>query len=156
MKLCDIIITDAMQPQMVATSRNEAIGELVEKLVDTGAVGSEISAKVIKAVVTRENKATTGIGKGVAIPHASLDCVDKPIATIGLSTDGIDFNSLDNKPVYAVVLLVSNKDKPEEHLDAMEALFSRIKDDRFRKLLFQSRSTDALIDLIEEADTDEK
>ena len=153
MKLSEIIVKKALVPELRATSRDEAIKELVKRLAETRAIDKNAEAEIAKAIIERENNATTGIGKGVALPHVSLKNIKKLVATIGLSSKGIDFKSLDNQPVHAVVLLVSCKEKPDEHLHAMETIFSAIQEERFRKFLFQAKSTEALVDLVAETST---
>ncbi len=152
MKLSDIIIGDAIVPSLANTTRDAVIEELVESLAAAGAVSKQKVKEIIKAVLAREAQATTGIGKGVALPHAKLKGVKKPIATIGCSSKGIDFASLDSKPVYSVILLLSSPDNPDEHLQAMETIFKHVQRDIFRKFLRQSESREAVIDLIKEAD----
>jgi mannitol/fructose-specific phosphotransferase system IIA component (Ntr-type) len=152
MKLSDIIIGDAIVPELKAHMRDEVIAELVEAMADAGAVSKQKVKEVTKAILAREAQATTGIGKGVALPHAKLKGVKKPIATIGCSAEGIDFASLDSKPVYSVILLLSSPDNPDEHLQAMETIFKHVQRDIFRKFLRQSETREAIVDLIHEAD----
>ncbi|MDP6047289.1 MAG: PTS sugar transporter subunit IIA [Phycisphaerae bacterium] len=152
MKLSDIIVTDAIIPELNATTRDEAIEELVSSLADSGAIAKAKIKPVIEAIKAREAQATTGIGKGVSLPHAKLKGIKKPTATIGRSSAGIDFSSLDSKPVYSVILLLSSFDSPDEHLQAMETIFKHVQRDIFRKFLRQSETKDAIIDLIHEAD----
>jgi mannitol/fructose-specific phosphotransferase system IIA component (Ntr-type) len=75
------------------------------------------------------------------------------VAAIGVSQKGVDFNALDKAPVYSVVLLISPKDKPDEHLQAMENIFSNLQKDNFRRFLRQSATAEAIKDLLHEADT---
>ncbi len=152
MKLSDIMVSEAVIPELKATSRNEAIQELIRSLADAEALTPEQAREAEKAVLAREGQATTGIGKGVALPHAKLKGIDMPIGTIGRSSDGIDFSALDSKPVYSVILLLSNPDNPDEHLQAMEAVFKHVQRDMFRKFLRQSETREAIMDLIREAD----
>ncbi|MDY6913724.1 MAG: PTS sugar transporter subunit IIA [Planctomycetota bacterium] len=152
MKLTDIMVADAIVPQLKAKTRNEAIEELVEALASAGAVARKNVAAVVKAVIARESQATTGIGKGVALPHAKLKGLKRPVGTIGRSAEGVDFAALDSKPVYSVILLLSNPDGPDEHLQAMEAIFKNVQRDIFRKFLRQSETKQDLIELIQEAD----
>lgn len=152
MRLADIMVDQAIVPQLKATTRDEAIKELVEALAAAGAVAKKNVDEIVKAVINRETQATTGIGKGVALPHRKIDCVKKPVGTIGRSSDGIDFGALDSKPVYSVILLLSNPDDPDEHLRAMETIFKHVQRDIFRKFLRQSETSEAIIELIAEAD----
>jgi len=152
MKLSDIMVFDAIVPQLKATTKDEAIAELVEALAAAGAVPKSSVAEITKVVLNRESQATTGIGKGVALPHAKRKGVKKPIGTIGLSPGGIDFAALDSKPVYSVILLLSSPDNPDEHLQAMEIIFKHVQRDIFRKFLRQSTTKEAVVSLIKEAD----
>jgi mannitol/fructose-specific phosphotransferase system IIA component (Ntr-type) len=152
MKLSDIMVTEALVPELTATTRDEAIAELVDALVAAGALPKADGDAVAKAVLAREAQATTGIGKGVALPHAKLKGIRKPIGAIGRSAEGIDFNALDSKPVYSVILLLSCPDDPDAHLQAMETIFRHVQRDIFRKFLRQSETVEAIADLIQEAD----
>ena len=152
MKLSDIIVNEAILPELKATTRNEAITELIEALAAAGGIPRKSVPDVTKAVLARESQATTGIGRGVALPHAKLKGIPKPVGTIGRSSGGIDFSALDSKPVYSVILLLSNPDNPDEHLQAMEVIFKHVQRDMFRKFLRQSETAEAIIDLVQEAD----
>jgi len=152
MKLADIMVYQAIIPRLQATTRDGVIAELVESLADAGAIAKKNTSEIVKAVIARENQATTGIGKGVALPHRKLKQVKSPVGTIGLSSEGIDFGALDAKPVYTVILLLSNPDDPDGHLQAMETIFKHVQRDMFRKFLRQSETREAIIDLIVEAD----
>ena len=152
MKLSDIIVLDALIPELKATSRDDAIRELIDSLGAADAIDRKSLADVTKSVLKRESQATTGIGKGVALPHAKIKALKQPIATIGRSAAGIDFSALDSKPVYSVILLLSSPDNPDEHLQAMETIFKHVQRDIFRKFLRQSETKEAIVDLIQEAD----
>jgi mannitol/fructose-specific phosphotransferase system IIA component (Ntr-type) len=152
MKLSDIMVKDAIIPELKAKTRDEAISELIEALAAAGAIVKKSVPEVTKAVLAREAQATTGIGKGVALPHAKLKGVKKPVGTIGRSSEGIDFQALDAKPVYSVILLLSSPDNPDEHLQAMEAVFKHVQRDLFRKFLRQSETRESIVELIQEAD----
>lgn len=152
MKLLDIMVCDAIVPELQARTRDEAIEELIQALASAGAISTRSLPEITKAVLAREAQATTGIGKGVALPHAKLKGIKKPIGTIGRSIEGIDFAALDSRSVYSVILLLSSPDNPDEHLQAMETIFKHVQRDIFRKFLRQSRTQQAIVELIKEAD----
>jgi mannitol/fructose-specific phosphotransferase system IIA component (Ntr-type) len=152
MKLSDIMVTEAIVPELAARDKQQAVQELVESLAEAGAITRKNVATVTQAVLDREEQATTGIGKGIALPHAKLSGIKKPIGTIGRSSEGLDFNALDAKPVFSVILLLSSPDNPDEHLQAMETIFKHVQRDIFRKFLRQSQTQQAIIELIQEAD----
>ena len=152
MKLSDIIVSEAIIPELKADNRDDAIRELIESLAAAGAISEKIVAEVVQNVLAREAQATTGIGKGVALPHNKIKGIRKPIGTIGRSSEGIDFSALDSKPVYTVILLLSSPDHPDEHLEAMETIFKHVQRDIFRKFLRQSETREAIAELMDEAD----
>ncbi len=152
MKLSDIIITDALIADLEDATRDEAIEKLVGSLADAGAISKRSVKDTIAAVLAREKQATTGIGKGVALPHAKIPSAKKVVGAIGRSAAGIDFNALDSKPVHVVILLLSNPNNPDEHLQAMETIFKHVQRDIFRRFLRQSETTEAIAELIEEAE----
>ena len=152
MKLSDIIVADAIIPELKATDRNGAIEEAILSLAAAGVIPKSRTKDIIAAVLEREEQATTGIGKGVALPHAKLKCVKEVVGTIARSAQGIDFSALDSKPVYSMILLLSSPDNPDEHLQAMEAIFKHVQRDMFRKFLRQSTTRDEVVTLIHEAD----
>ena len=152
MKLADIIVCDAIIPELKTKKRSEVIEELIESLSQAGAIPKKLVPEAKRAVVAREQQATTGIGRGIALPHAKVKGIRKPVGTIGRSSEGIDFAALDSKPVFSVILLLSSPDGPDEHLQAMEVIFKHIQRDMFRKFLRQGETKEAIVDLVHEAD----
>jgi mannitol/fructose-specific phosphotransferase system IIA component (Ntr-type) len=152
MKFEDFVSTDAIITELTSTDRDGVIAELVAALDKAGCLGQDNCDKIIKAVIKRENEASTGMGKGVAIPHVKHSAVNEVIATIGKSTAGIDFSSLDKQPVYSVILLISPAAHPDKHLQAMEKIFKCIQQEKFRKFLGQASSVKEISVLLQEAD----
>lgn len=152
MKLNDFVVTDAIIPVLQAESRDDAITEMVDALIEAKAIPKGLRAEVIKLVLERENHGSTGFGKGVAVPHVKHDKIKKVTAVVAVSQAGVDFNALDNGPVYSMFLVASPKDKPDEHLQAMENLFVHLQNEKFRKFMRQAETKDAIIDLLAEAD----
>lgn len=156
MKLADIICFDAVIAQLSSTKRNQVIEELVGSLSDHKKISAEGAKTLSKAVIKRENEASTGIGKGVAVPHVKHDSIKKPIAVVGCSQEGIDFASLDKQPVYSVFLLLSPVSDPDKHLEVMETIFKNLQKDDFRKFLRQAQTGEEIIEAIKDADEDSR
>ncbi|MHB1157575.1 MAG: PTS sugar transporter subunit IIA [Phycisphaerales bacterium] len=152
MKLSDFIVSKALVPQLSSNERDQVINELVNALIDAGAVDASLRDDITKYITDREKKGSTGFGKGVAVPHVKHKKIKKMVATIGVSANGVDFNALDKAPVYSVVLLLSPEDKPDEHLQAMENIFRNLQNDTFRKFLRQAATRKEIVELISEAD----
>jgi mannitol/fructose-specific phosphotransferase system IIA component (Ntr-type) len=152
MNLMDFVIPQATIPDLQATDRNGIIRELVGALASAGAMEQDDAQTVARAVIQRENKGSTGFGKGVAVPHVKHAKVIRIMAAIGRSAQGVDFAALDRAPVYTVVLLLSPVGDPDGHLQAMENIFRHLQRDKFRRFLRQSETAEDIIDLIQEAD----
>ncbi|MBW8017211.1 MAG: PTS sugar transporter subunit IIA [Planctomycetes bacterium] len=148
MKFADFICFDAVIAQLEANDRDGAIAELVSALDKTGNLGKAKCQDIVDAVVKRENEASTGIGKGVAVPHVKHDDIKKVVAVVGLSRDGIDFSSLDKQPAYTIILLASPASDPDKHLQAMEKIFRNLQKDDFRKFLRQAMSVEQIKEAI--------
>jgi nitrogen PTS system EIIA component len=153
MKFADFVCFDALVPNLKATNREGVIAELVEALAKAKVLSSAAGKEVTQAVIKRENEASTGLGKGVAVPHVKHKSVKKVTATVGRSSVGVDFNSLDKQPVYSVILIVSPLDNAESHLQVMEKVFMHLQHENFRKFLRQSQTAEQIKDLLKEADS---
>jgi len=153
MKLCDLVVSQAIIPQLQQTQRDLVLQELVDQLITAGAAPKSLRDELIQMLIDREKCGSTGFGKGVAVPHAKHSKIPKIAAAIGISPNGLDFNALDKQPVYSVVLLISPEDHPDEHLQAMENIFSNLQKDQFRRFLRQATTAEEVIDLLHEADT---
>ncbi len=152
MKLTSLVPEGAVNPGLKSVERDDAITELVDLLIVCGAAGPGLRGELIKSVLDREKRGSTGFGRGVAVPHVKHKSVKRMTAAVGLSQRGIEFNALDRQPVYSVFLLLSPEDRPEEHLQAMEVIFKNLSKDTFRRLLRQSQTPDEVRALLEEAD----
>lgn len=152
MKLLDIVVKDAIIPQLAATQRDDAITEIVDRLVSAGALSQELRDEFIKAVIKREKRGSTGFGHGVAVPHVKHSAINEMAVAIAISPSGVEFNALDKQPVYCIFLLLSPEDKPEDHLDAMEAIFGNLSQETFRRFLRQATTVEDVLTLLEETD----
>ena len=152
MKLREFIVAEAVVPELKATERDGVIRELVGSLSAAGALPADAVDEVVAALIKREQNGSTGFGKGVAVPHVKHAKVKKMAGTIGRSANGVDFAALDHQPVYSVVLLLSPENQPQQHLQAMNIVFSNLQKDMFRRFLRQSATREAITDLLDEAD----
>ncbi|GIW75793.1 MAG: PTS fructose transporter subunit IIA [Phycisphaerae bacterium] len=152
MKLREFIVTEAIIANLQATTRDAALRELVSSLCDVGAVDVSSCDDIVTSLIKREKNGSTGFGKGVAVPHVKHPSVKKMVATVGRSVQGIDFAALDSQPVYSIFLLLSPENQPQQHLQAMNIIFSNLQKDMFRKFLRQSDTRQKIVELLDEAD----
>jgi len=152
MKLKEFIVSEAIVPQITATDRNSALRELATALANAGALPLAAVDEVVDALIKREQNGSTGFGKGVAVPHVKHPKVKLIAGTIGRSAAGIDFAALDHQPVFTIFLLLSPENQPQQHLQAMNIVFSNLQKNIFRRFLRQSSTREAIVDLLDEAD----
>jgi len=152
MKLREFIVTEAIVPELAATDRDGVVRELVTSLARAGALPEDAVDEVVAAVIKREQNGSTGFGKGVAVPHVKHPKVRKMSGTVGRSASGIDFAALDHQPVYSISLLLSPENQPQQHLQAMNIVFSNLQKDMFRRYLRQAETREGIVDLLDEAD----
>lgn len=109
-------------PELRATNRWEAIAELVDALVRVGRLASDKRDSIVAAVTQREKSMSTGIGRGVAIPHAETEVVSEFVGATGHSRKGIDFEAVDGQPVNRVMLFLVPKGQFQKHVHALAAI----------------------------------
>lgn len=153
MKLGELIQPGSIIAELKSTDRAGAVRDLVQLLSDAKLINQKSVDSVVKSIIARERtRGTTGFGKGVAAPHAKVEGLHRAVAAIGRTSRGIDFASLDGEPVYAVFLILSPADRPEEHLRAMDLVFRHLQQEKFRRFLRQSDNAEKIHDLLKEAD----
>lgn len=153
MKFSDFVVREAIVTDLDPdASKEEIIRRLCEALCEAGALSREHLDDIVRALIKREELGTTGIGMGVAVPHTKHPSVDKLVATVGISPEGVDFDALDGEKVHALFLLVSPTDLPGDHLRALEYITRQLHNPTFARFLKQAKTPDDVWVLLEEAD----
>lgn len=152
MKFSDFVATEAIRSHVHADSKEGVIREMAQSLVDAGKIAAGDLEGIVKAIMKREDLGSTGIGRGVAVPHTKHPSVTKLVGTVAVSQEGIDFQSLDGEPVQLFFLLVSPPDRPGDHLRALENISRQLRDDSFCNLLKAAKEPREIRQLLEEAD----
>jgi PTS system nitrogen regulatory IIA component len=155
MKFADFIKVGSIKADLASEEKQDVIRELVESLSRSGAFAAEQVEGIVAAIMKREDLGSTGIGRGVAVPHTKHGSVEKLVGTVGLSVEGVDFNSLDGDKVHLLFLLVSPPDRPGDHLRALENISRQLRDDTFCRFLKQARTAQEIQQLLEEADNNQ-
>lgn len=155
MKFADFICVNAIKPELASYDKEAVVTELVESLVSAGEIKPDDKDDIIAAVMKREELGSTGIGRGVAVPHTKHPSVEKLVGTVGVSVDGVDFNSLDGEKVQLFFLLISPPERPGDHLRALENISRQLRDDTFCRFLKQSKTVEDINQLLEEADNNQ-
>ena len=151
MTLGNLLSADSILPEMQATERYAAIAELVGLLVQHGQIAEADRDTVLSALRAREETMSTGIGFGIAIPHASSDRVTKVVAAFGRSSKGIEFEALDNAMVRFVVLFVVPKDQFQTHLRTLAAIAKFLNDRNTRERLGTAATAAEILQIFEKS-----
>ena len=152
MKTMDFLSKKAIITDLKSTKKEDILRELVDALIAAGDVEKRFRNKLIDALMARETLGSTAIGQGVGIPHAKSDSVKKLVAAFGLSSKGVDFDSLDGEPVYIFFLLFAPADSAGPHLKALARVSRLLKDKYFRDSLRQCRDEKSVIKIITQED----
>jgi mannitol/fructose-specific phosphotransferase system IIA component (Ntr-type) len=155
MKFADFICREAILAKLDSLDKESAIREMVQSLVKAGKVAEEEYESIVKAILKREELGSTGIGRGVAVPHTKHPSVERLVGTVAVSSLGVDFASLDGEVVHLFFLLVSPPDRPGDHLRALENISRQLRDDTFCKFLKQAKSREDIQLLLDEADNNQ-
>jgi fructose-specific phosphotransferase system IIA component len=146
MLLTQILQQKCVKVPLEGKDKESVITELVELLDANGVLLDKDVA--LDAVFTREQTRSTGIGSGIAIPHGKCKAVKELVMAFGIASDGIDFASVDGKPVTIVILLVSPSDQTGPHIQALARISRLMLDEQFRQSLEKSTSSDELYELL--------
>jgi PTS system nitrogen regulatory IIA component len=152
MKLSEIISRDSIVPDLKARDKAGVLRELAKAICKVEASLKEDS--LVKLLEERERLGSTGIGEGVAIPHGKINGIDRPLMCFGRSKQGVDFDSMDAKPVYLFFLLVAPENSAGAHLKVLAKIAKMLKNSGLRKRLLEARDTDEIYSIITQSDED--
>lgn len=150
MQLTDLLAPDQIKIPLVAQTKDEILGELVEVVART--VNVTDPAEILRAVREREEVLSTGIGGGVAIPHGKSTAVSDLTLVAGVHPEGIDFEALDGKPVNLFFMLVGPESAAGQHVKALSRISRLLRRDTFRIRLGAAQSAEQFYSIIEEAE----
>ena len=149
MELANTLSTKQIVPEMVSTTSTEAIEELVNKLYEIGIITESCKTDSIHSLIEREDKTTTGIGSGVAIPHTFSTEVNSITMIFGRSMEGIDFEAIDNNPVNFVVLFIMPENS-KNHLQTLSAIAKSFTRGGIREKLLEANTREDIINVFKE------
>ena len=152
MKITDLLSEKAINLQGKANSKEEAIIQLVDLMVENENINNKEAYK--QAVLKREEEGTTGIGEGIAIPHGKTDAVEKPGLAAMIIPDGVDFKSLDGSPAKLLFLIAAPNTKDNVHLDVLSRLSTLLMDTEFREALYNAKSPREFLECIDKAESE--
>lgn len=150
MKITDLLSKSSIELNLKASSKEEVIKKVVEKMNATGNITDK--AEYERLVFEREKEGTTGVGEGIAIPHGKSDVVKAPTLVAAVIPDGVDYDSLDGKPVNLLFLIAAPNTKDNIHLDVLSRLSTLLMDEDFRNKLITAKTKEEFLKYIDEAE----
>ncbi len=146
-----MVLGEALSPKAIkidleSIDKDEVFEELIEELV--GILPGVDRQVVLQAVRDREAKMSTGVLPGIAVPHGKTDAVKGVKGIIGISRNGIDYDSLDGKPVHVIILLLSSPDSSELHLRILKHLARLLENSSFYNELLAQKSAQDVYDMV--------
>lgn len=155
MKLSELLGEENVLLDFTARDKWEAIDRLVQALVDRGRLKPAHRARVLDAIIARENVASTGMGLGVAIPHAWTDLLDTGAAAVGISPKGIPFQSADGAPATLIILLVSPRHSAQKHVRTLAAIARLLNYEEMRTALLNAKTPGEVVRIVKEEEDKE-
>ncbi|WP_375089170.1 fructose-specific PTS transporter subunit EIIC [Peribacillus sp. RS7] len=158
MKITDLLKLDTIIINLESVTKQAVIDELSGKLAEADRLNDVEGFKA--AILKREEQSTTGIGEGIAIPHAKTNAVKIPAICFGKSVNGVDYESLDGQPSHLFFMIAASEGANADHLETLSRLSSLLMDDKFRARLISASSGEEVLDIINqkemEADEEER
>ncbi len=152
MKLGDLIRKEAIRLDLEASDKWEAIEEAVNLLVANHDLKISDRDRILNSVVEREKSMSTGIGKGVGIPHATCDKLGHVLSVYARLKNPIDFESIDGQPVQHIVLMLIPKDQYQQHIKTLAGIARIMNNPEAREGLNQAASPEEILDVIQQAE----
>ncbi|ABV62019.1 MULTISPECIES: PTS fructose transporter subunit IIABC [Bacillus] len=154
MKITELLTKQTIKLQLDSQQKEAVIEELVTVLDTAGKLNDKEGYK--EAVLNREKQSSTGIGEGIAIPHAKTASVKEPAIAFGRSTAGVDYESLDAQPSHLVFMIAATEGANNTHLEALSRLSTLLMREEIRKQLLEAATEDEIIDIINTHDKDDE
>ena len=152
MKILDILAENAIIPELKGKTKKQVLEELIEALL---AQKPQLDRdRLMSVLLERERLGSTGIGDGIAIPHGKLKDLDQLVLSFGRSSQGVDFESMDGKPVHLFFLLVAPENCAGIHLRALAKIARLLKNGSVRKRLGSVENKDDIYNAIQQEDED--
>ncbi len=154
MRLSELIQRDTIISPLSATRRYDAIAEALECLIAHGHVPEGLRDPALAALHHRERQLSTGIGHGVAVPHAQVEGLPAPVAALAISRDGIEFETADGKPAQLIILVLTPVSRPARRIATLAAIARLFKRADLRDALLTAEKAADVIDVIERAEAE--
>ncbi|MCH4827920.1 PTS fructose transporter subunit IIABC [Planococcus halocryophilus] len=146
MKITQLLTEQTIILDLSATTKQQVLEELANQLDQAGKLSDKQA--FMKAILERESQSTTGIGDGIAIPHAKSAAVEFPAIAFGRSQEGLDFESLDGQPSNLFFMIAASEGANDDHLEALSRLATFLMDEKFRTNILAAQSKQEILEIV--------
>ena len=153
MRITDLLDARSISLTGTPKTKSEALDQIIDLMVRSGKINDREAYRA--QVYAREEESTTGIGEGIAIPHGKCDAVTKPGLAAMVIKDGVEFDSLDGRPVTLMFLIAAPNTKDNVHLDVLSKLSVLLMDENFADNLRNAASVDEFLKIVDQADEEQ-
>jgi mannitol/fructose-specific phosphotransferase system IIA component (Ntr-type) len=154
MRFFDFLIKEATIPDLQARDKESVIAELLQAMVKAKAIKKENYKKLLPKIFERETQGSTGIGKGLAVPHVKrTKYVDRMVGVFGRCKHGIDYGAIDAAPCQLFFLLLTPEEANDKHLIAIKKIAKLARNADFCRFMIEARNLKEIVELLEEVDT---
>ncbi len=143
MKISRLLNTSNILVPITKETKEDALKEMIEVLVSSHSINNK--EEIIHRVLDREKSVSTGIGYGIAVPHAKNSDIEKIKIVAGVSPNGISFEAIDDEPVYIIFLIASPKNAPDEHIQTLSAISKLTSYEQIRTDLKNAKNSDEFL-----------
>lgn len=152
MKITDLLSAEAIDLNVTASSKNDVLEKAVELMNSTGNITDK--EQYLAAVFAREEESTTGVGEGIAIPHGRCDGVKEPGLIAMVIPEGVDYQALDDEPVYLLFLIAANPQSGSAHIDILSKLSAMLMHEEFTDALKNAKTPEEFLKVIDDAEAE--
>ena len=151
MKITDLLKETTIIPDLKSRDKKSVLEELVAPVADIINISHE---ELVRVLMDRERLGSTGIGDGIGIPHGKLKGIDSLVIGFGMSKNGVDFESIDNRPTHLFFLIITPEESTGLHLKLLAQISKLLKNESFREKLMNAADKNEIFNIIKEEDED--
>ncbi|WP_404459459.1 fructose-specific PTS transporter subunit EIIC [Oceanobacillus kapialis] len=152
MKITELLKQETIILDLQAKTKENVLTELIDQLDRAGKLADK--QKFTEGILGREEQSTTGIGEGIAIPHAKSAAVKVPSIAFGRSTEGIDYDSLDGQPAHLFFMIAASDGANNAHLEALSRLSTFLMDEKFRGKIYDATSVEQILEAVNQKEAE--
>ena len=148
--MVEIFSLEAIVAELEAQTKAAVLSEMAGAAVTGGLLPRTRKSQVVAALEAREERGSTGLGRGIAIPHAKIPGLRRHAGVVARSSGGIEYRAIDGEPVHVLVMLISPESRHDEHLRALKWISGLARDPDFTSFIRQARTAQEILDVIHE------